>query len=174
MVRIHKNRIILFLRFCEYVFLLHGDLFVARRKFLTILTMMTEDWNDCVDSDVIMRETVYKAKLANRITNAMFTLHVLTIVAYSIGVFLADVDITDHQSELPLLLKVELPISINTKRTYKMLLAAQFVHLIMSGCGTGLLNALLLTLVKKKVLQLTHSMMYDIKLVERSKRATHV
>ncbi|XP_020289101.1 odorant receptor 9a-like [Pseudomyrmex gracilis] len=119
---------------------------INERKFLTILTMMTEDWNDCVDNDVTMRETVYKAKLANRITNAMFTLHLLTIVAYSIGVFLADVDVTDHKSELPLLLKVELPIGINTKRTYKMLLATQFVHLIMSGCGTGLLNALLLTL----------------------------
>jgi len=110
--------------------------------------MMAEDWNDCADSDVNMRETACKAKLADRITNAMFTLHTLTIVAYSIGILLADVDIT-NQSELPLLLKVELPIDINTKRMYKMLLTMQFVHLIMSGCGTGLLNALLLTLVRK-------------------------
>jgi len=110
--------------------------------------MMAEDWNDCAGSDVNMRETACKAKLADRITNAMFTLHTLTIVAYSIGILLADVDIT-NQSELPLLLKVELPIDINTKRMYKMLLTMQFVHLIMSGCGTGLLNALLLTLVRK-------------------------
>ncbi|XP_077261328.1 odorant receptor 22c-like isoform X1 [Temnothorax americanus] len=115
------------------------------RKFIEILTMMAEDWNDCAGSDINMRETVYKAKLANRITNAMFTLHTLTIVAYSIGIFLADVDVTS-QSELPLLLKVELPVDINTKRMYKTLLGMQFVHLIMSGCGTGLLNALLLTL----------------------------
>ncbi|XP_011155782.2 odorant receptor 4 [Solenopsis invicta] len=115
------------------------------RKFLEILTMMTEDWNDCNSSDVNMRETTCKAKLAARITNAMFTLHTLTIVAYSIGILFADVDVTD-QSELPLLLKVELPVDINTKRMYKMLLSMQFVHLIMSGCGTGLLNALLLTL----------------------------
>ncbi|KAL0134045.1 hypothetical protein PUN28_001140 [Cardiocondyla obscurior] len=115
------------------------------RKFLEILTMMAEDWNDCVNSDVNMRETAYKAKLADRITNALFTLHTLTIVAYSIGIFLTDVDVV-NQSELPLLLKVELPVDINTKRMYKTLLAMQFVHLIMSGCGTGLLNALLLTL----------------------------
>lgn len=116
------------------------------RKFIEILTMMAEDWNDCAGSDVTMRETAHKAKLADRITNAMFILHTLTIVAYSIGILLADVEVTG-QSELPLLLKVELPVDINTKRMYKMLLTVQFVHLIMSGCGTGLLNALLLTLV---------------------------
>ncbi|XP_018047592.1 PREDICTED: odorant receptor 4-like [Atta colombica] len=115
------------------------------RKFFEILMIMAEDWNDCASSNINMRETACKAKLADRITNAMFTLHTLTIVAYSIGILLADVDISE-QSELPLLLKVELPVNINTKRMYKMLLAMQFVHLIMSGCGTGLLNALLLTL----------------------------
>lgn len=108
---------------------------------------MSEDWNDCSSSDINMRETTCKAKLAGRITNAMFTLHTLTIVGYSIGIFLADVDVTDHQIELPLLLKVTLPIDIKTKRRYKILLSAQFIHLILSGCGTGLLNALLLTLV---------------------------
>lgn len=111
---------------------------------------MTEDWNDCCSSDINMRETMCKAKLASRITNAMFTLHTLTIVGYSIGIFLADVDVTDYQSELPLLLKVTLPIDIKTKRRYKILLSAQFIHLILSGCGTGLLNALLLTLVSCK------------------------
>ncbi|KAF3054411.1 Odorant receptor 120 [Nylanderia fulva] len=105
-------------------------------KFAEILMIMEEDWNDCNNSDINMRETRCKAKLAGRITNAMFTLHTLTIVGYSIGVFLADVDIDDHQSELPLLL-----------RWYKTLLYVQFVHLILSGCGTGLLNALLLTLI---------------------------
>ncbi|KAG5331750.1 OR4 protein, partial [Acromyrmex charruanus] len=118
---------------------------IIYRKFFEILTIMAEDWNDCASSNINMGETACKAKLADRITNAMFTLHTLTIVAYSIGVLLADVDISE-QSELPLLLKVELPVNINTKRMYKMLLTMQFVHLIMSGCGTGLLNALLLTL----------------------------
>ncbi|XP_029662713.1 odorant receptor 13a-like [Formica exsecta] len=117
------------------------------QKFAEILTIMAEDWNDCSNNNINMRETTCKAKLAGRITNAMFTLHTLTIVGYSIGIFLADVDVTDHHSELPLLLKVTLPVDIKTKREYKMLLSAQFIHLILSGCGTGLLNALLLTLV---------------------------
>ncbi|EZA57535.1 hypothetical protein X777_02070 [Ooceraea biroi] len=117
------------------------------QKFMKILTMMAEDWNDCTGDDVSARETACKVRSANRIINAMFTLHTVTIVAYSIGIFLADVDVTDQQSELPLLLKVELPVNIHTKHTYKTLLTMQFVHLIMSGCGTGLLNSLLLALI---------------------------
>ncbi|XP_032669871.1 odorant receptor 13a-like [Odontomachus brunneus] len=117
-----------------------------QRKFMRMLTMMAEDWDDCANSDVGMRETKCKARLSSRITNAMFTLHMLTIVAYSAGILLADVDFADQQAELPLLLKVNLPVDISTKRTYRLLLSAQFVHLIMSGCGTGLLNSLLLAL----------------------------
>jgi len=119
---------------------------IIYRKFFEILTMMTEDWNDCTSNNINIRKTVCKAKLSDRITNTMFTLHTLNIVGYSIGVLLADVDVTE-QSELPLLLKVELPVNINTKRAYKMLLIMQFVHLILCSCGTGILNTLLLTLV---------------------------
>ncbi|EFN81413.1 Odorant receptor 2a [Harpegnathos saltator] len=117
-----------------------------QRKFMRILMMMAEDWDDCANSEVDVCEPTCKAKLSSRITNMMFTLHMLTIVAYSAGILLADVDFTDRQAEWPLLLKVNLPVDISTKRTYRLLLSAQFVHLIMSGCGTGLLNSLLLAL----------------------------
>jgi len=60
------------------------------------------------------------AKLNYRIiSNAMFTLHTLNIVGYSIDVLLVDVDII-KQSKLPLFLKVGVPVNINTKRAYKM------------------------------------------------------
>jgi len=85
------------------------------------------------------------AKLNYRIiSNAMFTLHTLNIVGYSIDVLLVDVDVI-KQSKLSLLLKVEIPVNINIKRAYKMFLIMQFVDLIMCSCG--ILNALLLTLV---------------------------
>lgn len=113
--------------------------------------MMAEDWNDCANNDASMHETTCKAKLADRIINAMFTLHTLTIVAYSIGILSADVDVANHEGELPLLLKVKLPIDITTRQTYRLFLSMQFVHLIMSGCGTGLLNSLLLALVSCNV-----------------------
>ncbi|KAM0736501.1 Odorant receptor 4 [Formica fusca] len=117
------------------------------QKFAEVLMIMAEDWNDCCNNNINMRETTCKAKLAGRITNTLFTLHTLTVIGYSIGIFLADVDVTDHQSELPLILRVVLPVDIKTKCRYKMLLSAQFIHLILIACGTGLINALLLTLV---------------------------
>jgi len=43
---------------------------------------MAKDWNDCTSSIINMRETACKAKLADRITNAIFTLHTLAIVGY--------------------------------------------------------------------------------------------
>ncbi|EFN81412.1 Odorant receptor 2a [Harpegnathos saltator] len=118
-----------------------------QRKFVNILTMMAEDWRDSADSDVDMRETTCKAKLSSRITNAMVTLHAITIVVYSSGVILADVDINDRENMPPLLLKVEVPIDIHSQYRYKVLLAAQFLYLFIAGCGAGLVNALLLTLI---------------------------
>lgn len=110
---------------------------------------MAEDWRDSANSDVGMRETTCKAKLSSRITNAMVTLHALTILVYSSGMILADVDTNDGESAPPLLLKVEVPIDIHSQLRYKVLVTAQFVYLLIAGCGAGLVNALLLTLVSR-------------------------
>ncbi|XP_032669860.1 odorant receptor 13a-like [Odontomachus brunneus] len=118
-----------------------------QRKFIKILTMMAEDWHDSANNDVSMRETICKAKLSSRITNAMVTLHALAIVTYSSGMILADVDTNDGESAPPLLLKVEVPIDIHSQLRYKVLVTAQFTYLLIAGCGAGLVNALLLTLI---------------------------
>lgn len=110
--------------------------------------MMTEDWSECADSDDDMRETACKAKVADRISIAMFVLHVFNTVSFCIKVFLADVDIDDSESELPFFLKIELPVRISTLRTYKLLLSVQFVNLLFIVIGTGMVNALLITLVR--------------------------
>jgi len=108
---------------------------------------MIEDWNDCANDVISTRETICKARLANRITNAIFILHVLTALGYSIGIFLANFGITDQQSEPSLLFKVELPVNTSINYIYNTVLGMQFVHLTMLSCGIGLLNALLLVLV---------------------------
>ncbi|XP_014480038.1 PREDICTED: odorant receptor 4-like [Dinoponera quadriceps] len=118
-----------------------------QRKFVKMLTMMAEDWHDSANSDIGTHETTCKAKLSGRITNAMVTLHGLTIVAYSSGIILADVDVNDRENWLPLLLRVEVPIDIHSQLRYKALLAMQFVYLFIAGCAVGLVNALLLTLI---------------------------
>lgn len=108
---------------------------------------MTEDWNDCVDNDISMRETSKKAKLSDRLVNAIIILHTATIFAYCMGIFLIDVDVTDQTTELPFMGKLELPFRINTQRSYRLMLIAQFLHLILCGWVAGITNVLLLTLV---------------------------
>lgn len=110
--------------------------------------MMTKDWHDCVNSEIGMQETICKAKLCERITNAMLLLHTLSVIAYGTRIILANVDITDRTSQPPYIHKMELPFDVNTQRVYKMIVIAQFVYVIMCSWAAGAVNALLLTLVR--------------------------
>lgn len=121
---------------------------IIHREFVKTLAMMTEDWHDCINSEIGMQETICKAKLCDRITNAMLLLHMLSVVAYSTRIVLANVDITDRTSQPSYIHKMELPFDVNTQRVYKMILIAQFVYLIMCSWLAGAVNALLLTLVR--------------------------
>lgn len=101
-----------------------------------------------MNGDVIsMRETTRKAKISDRITNAIVTLHTTTIIAYSIGIVLADADVTDRTTELPLLNKLEIPFDINTQRMYRFVLFIEFLFLLFYSWAAGITNSLLLTLV---------------------------
>jgi len=117
------------------------------RKFVEILSVMTEDWNDCANSDISMREISRKAKMSDRITNVIITLHTVTVVAYCMGIILADVDVTDTTKELPLINKLEIPFDINTQSTYRIVLIIEFLLMIFCGWAAGITNSLLLTLV---------------------------
>lgn len=108
---------------------------------------MAEDWNDCTNSDISMRETARKAKMSDRITNVIITLHTMTIVAYSIGIMLADVDVTDTTKEVPLINKLEIPIDIKTQSMYRIVLIIEILFLFLSSWAAGITNSLLLTLV---------------------------
>lgn len=116
------------------------------RIFHEILTMMTEDWNDCTRNDIEMHEAVNKAKISNRIANAIMTIHTIAVLLYG-DLILAKVDVTDRTIKLPHIYKIEVPFSINTQRTYKVVLTVELMHLLMCSWGMGILNALLLTLV---------------------------
>jgi len=120
---------------------------ITYRKFIEILSVMTEDWNDCANSDISMREISRKAKMSDRITNVIITLHTVTVVAYCMGIILADVDVTDTTKELPLINKLEIPFDINTQSTYRIVLIIEFLLMIFCGWAAGITNSLLLTLV---------------------------
>jgi len=120
---------------------------IIYRKFVEILSVITEDWNDCANSDISMREISRKAKMSDRITNVIITLHTVTVVAYCMGIILADVDVTDTTKELPLINKLEIPFDINTQSTYRIVLIIEFLLMIFCGWAAGITNSLLLTLV---------------------------
>ncbi|GAB1863068.1 Odorant receptor [Camponotus japonicus] len=118
-----------------------------QRIFKETLTMMAEDWNDCAKNDIEMHEAVNKAEMSNRITNAIMTLHTVGPIIYSVSVILANIDITDPTVELPHIYKMEVPFSINTQYTYKVILIVEMMHLVMCSWSLGILNALLLILI---------------------------
>ncbi|XP_071643302.1 odorant receptor 4-like isoform X2 [Temnothorax longispinosus] len=105
-----------------------------------------EDWKDCDNTDVELRETARKAKLSSRICNGLIILHTIAAFAYVVGILLADADVTDPTAELPLMMKMEYPFGIDTRRKYRLVLATQFVFVMVCSWGAGLFNALFLTL----------------------------
>lgn len=123
---------------------------VIYRKFIEVLEVMREDWSDCANNDICMRETVRKAKVSERVTKVMMILHTTTIVTYSIGTILADIDVTNNTTELLFYTKVEFPFDVNTQRTYRFILAIDFFFLLMCSWCAGIMNTLLLILVSYK------------------------
>ncbi|XP_011147090.2 odorant receptor 4-like [Harpegnathos saltator] len=118
-----------------------------QRKFVETLVMVAEDWDGNANDELGMRETMCKAKLSDRITNAIITLHTLSAIAYSTRAILADVDINDRTTEPLYVHKVEIPFNVNTQRMYKTILTAQFVYVVMGSWAAGAVNSLLLTLI---------------------------
>lgn len=108
---------------------------------------MSEDWIKCGNRGVALSETIRKTKLSGRICNGLIILHTIGAFAYVVGILLADVDVTDRTTELPLMMKMEYPFVIDTRNKYDLVLATQFVYVMVCSWGAGLFNALFLTLV---------------------------
>nr|XP_012219874.1 PREDICTED: uncharacterized protein LOC105670749 [Linepithema humile] len=108
--------------------------------------MMSEDWVKCGNRGVALSETIRKTKASNRICNGLIILHTIGAIAYVAGILLADVDVTDRTTELPLMMKMEYPFVIDTRSKYDLVLATQFVYVMVCSWGAGLFNALFLTL----------------------------
>ncbi|XP_036141345.1 odorant receptor 13a-like isoform X2 [Monomorium pharaonis] len=119
------------------------------QKFNEILTTIMEDWDDCGNSDVALREVTNKAKLSSRISNGLILLHTFGGLAYVISILLIviEVDVTDQSmDEIPFMMKMEYPFVINTQRKYRLVLVTQFIGVMLCTWGAGLFNGLFLTL----------------------------
>lgn len=119
---------------------------IVHRKFVETLTLITDDWSDCAKNDIGIHMMTGKAKLSGLITNSILVLHTLTILAYCLGVIIADADITET-IELPFVNKLVLPFNINTQYMYRFVLIAELMHMILCNFVAGVYNAVLLTMV---------------------------
>ncbi|KAL6429650.1 hypothetical protein ACFW04_007520 [Cataglyphis niger] len=119
---------------------------LKQREFIEILTTIRKDWSYCDDSGTALHETTSKAKLSSYICNGLIILHTIAALAYVIGILLADADVSDPTTELPLMMKMEYPFVIDTLRKYRLVLATQFVYVMACSLGAGLFNAVFLTL----------------------------
>lgn len=109
---------------------------------------MGEDWTDQANNNEIsIRTMMRKAKLSDRVTNAIVTLHTVAIVLYCTGLVIADVDVSDETVEVIYINKLDLPFPVNTKLMYKSVLISEYLHMIVINWGAGLANAILMTLV---------------------------
>ncbi|XP_024890899.1 uncharacterized protein LOC112467618 [Temnothorax curvispinosus] len=124
-------------------------LWLNQSKFIEVLTIMKKDWSDCDNDDISMRKTASKAKTSGRITKIILILHTMSVVGVSIGVILANVDVTSNTTELIFLTitKIEVPFDVNTQHTYRFILLTEVCMLFMYAWSAGTTNSLLLTLV---------------------------
>ncbi|KAL0134037.1 hypothetical protein PUN28_001137 [Cardiocondyla obscurior] len=119
---------------------------IKQRKFVEILTMTAEDWDEFDSTGAALRETARKAKLSSRICNGLIIFHTISATVYVTSILLADADVTDRTTELPLMMRMEYPFVIDTQRKYRLVLATQFIAVIICSWAAALFNALFLTL----------------------------
>jgi hypothetical protein len=96
------------------------------------LALITNNWNNYAKNDIGMRVMTNKAKVSDRITDIILILHKMTIILYSMGIIIADADVTET-IELPFINKVILPFNI--------------IHMIFANFVADVYNAILLAMV---------------------------
>ncbi|XP_014480030.1 PREDICTED: odorant receptor 4-like [Dinoponera quadriceps] len=138
---------------CLCSFLAHAKVLIKfilfwlnQQNFVEILSMMSDDWDDCAKNDIELRETECKAKISDRIMNSIVMLHTITIIAYCTGVVIDDVDVTDRTTELPYVNKLDIPFNVNTQLMYRTILIVEYLYMIMCCWAAGVTNVLLLSL----------------------------
>ncbi|XP_014487189.1 PREDICTED: odorant receptor 13a-like, partial [Dinoponera quadriceps] len=138
---------------CICSFLAYGKTFIKiilfwlnQQNLIKIMSIMSDDWDDCVKSDVGLRETEYKAKISDRLINSIVMLHAMEACAYSSGAILNNVEVTNRTEELPYIDKLDIPFDVNTQFMYRSILFAECFAVITVCCAAGVTNMFVLSL----------------------------
>lgn len=136
-----------------------GKRVTIHRKFMETLELIENDWSDCANSDLHLMTR--KAKISDRITNVILILHTSSIVAYCLGVIVADADVTDKTTMLPFASKMDFYYITNTQNVYRSVLIVEFIHMICCNWVIGIVNAMLLSLVSVSAVNKPHEQIYN-------------
>ncbi|KAK2587309.1 hypothetical protein KPH14_003028 [Odynerus spinipes] len=114
-------------------------LWTKQRVFSDILRMMMEDWTECVGSSKHVETMTSRVRLSHRYSSFF-------VGSYSIGVtfFMA---FALFAQEKQLILRMELPFDAMKPPVYEFVNLMQFLHEFIAASTSGMMNALLVTLM---------------------------
>ncbi|KAF3054405.1 Odorant receptor 225 [Nylanderia fulva] len=123
-------------------------LWYKQRTFDRILTMMAIDWEKCYSAKFSMFAMTCNAKLSRRFTNMTVVLYSMAVIFHSSNIVMKHTndDEASNTSTRPLLTDMDLPFNYNRAYVYELIIIIQFLHVWLSSCAIGLLNALLINL----------------------------
>jgi len=120
--------------FCKYYSLLNE-----------IITHVVEDWKrDDASEENIMTRIAY---VSRRISNLIITLYAMTVFCYATSTVLR-YKISNQTDARELIFRMELPFEIKSTSVYIIVLVTQFVYQTSAASTAGMLNSLLITLVR--------------------------
>ncbi|XP_029165359.1 LOW QUALITY PROTEIN: odorant receptor 4-like [Nylanderia fulva] len=124
-------------------------LWYKQRTFDRILTMMAIDWEKCYSAKFSMFAMTCNAKLSRRFTNMTVVLYSMAVIFHSSNIVMKHTndDEASNTSTRPLLTDMDLPFNYNRAYVYELIIIIQFLHVWLSSCAIGLLNALLINLI---------------------------
>lgn len=121
------------------------------RIFYRIVKDMDQDWRDCIVNDLYVSTMMAMADLSRRFSNIVFIIYASGAFFLSIGEHLLqslnDINRVGNSSrELPL--KMKFPFEVSESPIFECFLIGQFVYDLSIAIVVGLMNALLVTLVR--------------------------
>lgn len=120
--------------FCKYYSLLDE-----------IITHMVEDWKKHdISEENIMTRIAY---ISRRISNLIIIMYAMTVFCYATSTILK-YKISNQTDARELIFRMELPFEIKSTLVYIVVIVTQFVYQTSAASTAGMLNCLLITLVR--------------------------
>lgn len=111
---------------------------------------MDDDWSDCGSE---LRECIMidKANLAHRCSNVMMSINAVATVLYFIDSQVRQRMVSQDGQYREFPVQVQLPFEVQEFPTFELVMLGLFFHVLETATVVAMLNALVLTLVSKRI-----------------------